>query len=98
MEDPVVMPPSPDNGQAWLFWIISTIVLPAIAGAMCFTQSGDLVVPIGLGILAVAVHLGSGAVMKGLSAGEVVFVYLGGWVLMAGSFFCGCMAVVSSAL
>ena len=94
MEDPAIMPPKPDNGKAWFFWCISTIVLPAAAGSICFTGEAGPGIALVLGLVAFFMHLTASTKLDGMNGCAVFFLYIGGWVLMLVSFFVGCIAVI----
>lgn len=91
MEDPAIMPPQPDNGKAWLLWCIATLVLPAIAGAICFMGEAGPGVALVLGIVAFFMHLAASMKLDGMSGCAVFFLYIGGWALMVATFFVGCV-------
>jgi hypothetical protein len=92
MEDPAIMPPKPDNGKAWLFWCLSTIVLPAMAGVICFKGEAGPGIALVLGLVASFMHLTASLKLDGLNGCAVFFLYVGGWTLMLASFFVGCVA------
>lgn len=91
MEAPDSTPPPPENGGAWLFWIIATIVLPSIAGGMIISGSSKAPAVLTLLVLAFIIHLASSLRLRGLQGCAVVALYLGGWTLMVVSFYVGCM-------
>lgn len=94
MEDPAIMPPTPDNGKAWFFWCLATIVLPAIAGGICFLGEVGGGVALFLGVTAFFMHMAASMKLDGLSGCAVFFLYIGGWALMLVSFFVGCIVVI----
>ena len=89
--------PDPDEspsakGDPWLSWIVAVIVLPSIAGAICFHAPYGPGIAIISGIVALFLHLGSSMKLDGKGLGMVLLLYFGGWLLMAVSFFVGCLA------
>lgn len=91
MEDPAIMPPPPDNGKAWLLWCMATLVLPAIAGGICFMGNVGASIALALGASAFILHLGVSAKLDVKSGCAVTFAIVGGWALMMASFFVGCL-------
>ena len=93
MDDPAIMPPKPDNGKAWLFWCIATIVLPAIAGGICFMGVAGPGIALVLGLTAFVMHLTACMKLDVMSGCAVTFAVIGGWALMFATYFVGCLAV-----
>lgn len=95
-------PPVPDDSKTWILWIVSTVGLPAISGALVFTNNSGKIASGVLCILAAFLHLIIGDKLSdhlaAKSGGSDIMVRLGGWVLLVGSYFVGCMAMLSSKL
>lgn len=92
MDDPAIMPPKPDNGKAWFFWWLATMVLPAIVGGTWFTGGLGGGVAVLSGLIAFPMHFMASMKLESLNGCAVFFLYIGGWVLMLASFFVGCVA------
>ena len=90
MEDPAITPPQPDNGKAWLYWFIATIVLPAIAGSLFLKGVVGKGVAVVLCVVAFVLHLFASSKMDGAKGCALFFFFIGGWALMVVIFFGGC--------
>lgn len=81
MEDSEDTVEPPSNGTAWIFWLIATTLLPAIAG-----QQRMFVML----VAAFIVHLVASLKIKGLQGCALLLLYFGGWALMLGTFIACC--------
>lgn len=94
--------PVPDANKTWMFWIASTVVLPAIAGSLVLTNNTGKIASAALCILAAFLHLiisdKLSDYLAAKSGSSGIMIQVGGWVLIVGSYFIGCMLELSSRL
>jgi 4-amino-4-deoxy-L-arabinose transferase-like glycosyltransferase len=91
MPEPDTPTPEHNTSPWWLAWLVSTVVLPAVAGTVAFSKSGSGPVAVGLCILSFFLHFGSSARLDPKGGGLVLVLFFGGWVLMLAVFFAGCL-------
>lgn len=91
MDAPAILPPAPDNGKGWLLWIVGAVMLPALAGGVFLSgQAGPGMATV-LGVIAFFVHFVGCSQIKGAGGCATFFLFVGGWALMLGTFFVGCL-------
>jgi len=92
-------PPEKDSTQIWwLAWILATVIIPA--GAMSFLlalPNGDKPIALYLiGAVVLILHIVSSIKLDRKGSGLIsLLLIFGGWILMAVSFFVGCIALIS---
>ncbi|MBB5030720.1 hypothetical protein [Prosthecobacter vanneervenii] len=85
-------PVPPEAGRLWAAWLLSTMVLPSVAGL--FLSVGSVYAYVCMLLLVCAslgLHLGACIRLAPELTCLSFFLAVGGWVLMAASFFAGCV-------
>jgi hypothetical protein len=91
---PQSVPPSKRGW--WVAWVLAAGVLPALLGILAAkTIDGDLLGVWVLGFLSIGFHGVACWKLRDASGCMFLFLLLGGWALMAGTFFAGCLSNVS---
>lgn len=93
MEDPAIMPPAPSNGRTWLWWIVSTVVLPSVAGSICSLNELTGFAALIIVLTAIGMHRNLSRELPGIHGCAALFFYFSGWALIMFSFFVGCIAI-----
>ena len=95
-------PPVPDDSKTWVLWIAATVIAPAMAGSLVMTNNAGKFGSAALCILAAFAHLIMSEKLSdnlaARSGGSGCMIQAGGWVLIVGSYFVGCMSMLSSKL
>jgi CDP-diglyceride synthetase len=95
MNEPSGEPEQPPLGQGdfWLGWILSTVVLPAIAG--CFVLKSANASGLAMALLPVCLllHLITSIYLEKRGWLVSFLLFFGGWGLMVVSFFAGCVSL-----
>ncbi|MFO1439606.1 MAG: hypothetical protein U1F81_14895 [Verrucomicrobiaceae bacterium] len=87
--------PKPAPNSFWgLLWIVSSIVLPALIGALIENIQSDPPDAVFWGVPAVVLimHATASTMICRHSLGLGILAFFFGWILIAGSFFIGCCA------
>lgn len=85
-------PAPPEAGRLWVAWLLSTVVLPSVAGALLAV--GAVYAEICMLMLVCAslgLHLGACIRLAPELTCLSFFLAVGGWGLMAASYFAGCV-------
>jgi len=85
-------PAPPEAGRLWAAWLLSTVVLPSVAGALLNVEAVYSYVCMLLLVCAsLGLHLGACIRLSPELTCLSFFLAVGGWVLMAASYFAGCV-------
>lgn len=98
MDENIPQPPPPQGGW-WFAWILATIVIPGISLVLLSATPADKNVALALGSLGMVVAIAetlhitaSFKLSQYRSSIMTALLIFGGWLLMAASFFLGCVA------
>ena len=84
----------PSKGAWWFGWIFSTVVLPAVAGALAFQNNKPApVLACLIGATSLGLHFGSCIKLDQKVGPLIALLFLGGWALMVVTFFSGCLLI-----
>lgn len=85
-------PPS-SQGGFWLGWILSTLVLPAIAGGFVLKSADASGLAMALLPVCLLLHLITSIYLEKRGWVMSFLLFVGGWGLMVVSFFAGCVSL-----